>query len=448
MNSSDRAMMNEDPRVILDRSPMSRMQVAAVAMCIMLTALDGFDVLSISFAAPGIADEWGINRAALGIVLSMELIGMAFGSVLIGGLADRFGRRPAILGCLGLMTVGMFLAAMAGNVITLSIYRFGTGLGIGGMLASTSAMAAEFSNAKRRNFSVILMAGGYPFGILIGGTFASMLLASFDWRSVFVLGGCITAVFIPLVWWLLPESISYLMHRRPGNAVERINRTLKRMGHAVISRLPDLPETTEQARGGIVALFSPKLARTTILLTAGYFGHIMTFYFLVKWIPKLVADMGYAPSLAGSVLVWTSAGGAVGCVLIGFLALRFNVRKLVIGSLILAAGCVAWFGQGHEELATLSLIGAIAGFTTNAAVVGTYALLARSFPTALRASGTGFGIGVGRGGSVVGPVIAGFLFQANFTLSTVAVLLSMGSILAAILFAFLPPPPQEGAAPD
>ena len=123
---------------------MGRMQVAAVAMCVVLTALDGFDVLAISFASPGIAAEWRIDRAALGIVLSMELLGMAVGSVVIGGLADRYGRRPTILGCLQVMTLGMFLATTPTGVEELAAYRFLTGLGIGGMLAPTSVMVAEY----------------------------------------------------------------------------------------------------------------------------------------------------------------------------------------------------------------------------------------------------------------------------------------------------------------
>src|SRR5438445_2961870 len=101
--------MHDDPRDLLARSPMGRMQLAAIAMCIAVTALDGFDVLSISFASPGIATEWGIDRAALGIVLSMELIGMALGSIVLGAVADSIGRRPTMLGCLVLMTLGMFM---------------------------------------------------------------------------------------------------------------------------------------------------------------------------------------------------------------------------------------------------------------------------------------------------------------------------------------------------
>ena len=429
--------MNEDPRLTLANAPMSRLQIAAVAMCIMLIALDGFDVLSISFAAPGIATEWGVDRGALGIVLSMELIGMSFGSILIGALADRFGRRPAILGCLVLMSTGMYLASTATGVVMLSIFRFLTGLGLGGMLASVNAMVAEFSSLKRRNLCVVLMAAGYPVGVIIGGSVSSLLLVSFDWRAIFLFGAAITVLFIPLAWYLLPESISSLLHRRPAGALERINHTLRRMGHAAIAELPAVHK--HQLPTSIKTLFSPLLARTTVLLTLAYFAHIMTFYFTLKWIPKIVVDMGFAPSLAGGVLVWANVGGLAGCLLLGFLSQHYSVKKLVIAALLLGAGAVAWFGQEHSGLLQLTLVAAVAGFCTNAAVVGLYAMFAESFPTEVRAGGTGFAIGFGRGGSVAGPIVAGFLFAAGAGLPTVAVLMGLGSLVAALMLVLLKP---------
>jgi len=412
---------------------MSRFQVAAVIMCILLTGLDGFDVLSISFAAPGIAAEWGTDRAALGIVLSMELIGMAVGSVLVGALADRFGRRPAILGCLVIMTTGMLLAATAASVLHLSAYRFFTGVGIGGMLASVSAMAAEFSNLKRRSVSVILMAAGYPVGVLVGGSVASLLLAWFDWRSVFVFGAVATATFIPLTWYLLPESIEYLILRRPRGALERVNRTLARMRHAPVTALPDLAPRSKSASSSMAALFAPGLARNTVLLTVAYFGHVMSLYFLLKWIPKIVVDMGFSPSLAGGVLVWCSVGSVIGSVLLGVLSLRYSVRALVIIALLFGAVMVIWFGRGQANLAELSLVAATAGFFINAGVVGLYAIFVQAFPAELRAGGIGFVIGFGRGGSMVGPILAGFLFAAGVSLPVVGLLMSLGSALGAVL---------------
>ena len=171
-----------DPRETLSLSPMSRLQIAVVAITVGLNALDGFDVLAISFAAPGIAREWGIDRAALGFVLSMELIGMGLGSVLLGGVADKIGRRRTLLGCLAVMTLGMFMATQAKGVYDLSVWRVFTGVGIGGMLAAINAVAAEFSNSRRRGLNVSLMAIGYPVGAIVGGSIARHWAACFPWN--------------------------------------------------------------------------------------------------------------------------------------------------------------------------------------------------------------------------------------------------------------------------
>jgi benzoate transport len=419
----------EDPRAVIAREPMGRAQLIAVAICIALTALDGFDVLSISFASPGIAAEWGIDRAMLGIVLSMELIGMCAGSVFVGGLADRIGRRPVALGCLVVMAIGMALATTAHDVTTLSAFRLLTGLGIGGMLAASNAMAAEFANARRRNLAVALMACGYPLGAIIGGSIASRLLASGSWRSVFAFGAIVSGAFIPIVWFLMPETVAYLAHRRPANVLERINAVLRRLGHATVTALPAPSPDAPRAR--MTELFTPALARTTVLLTVAYFAHLMTFYFILKWIPKIVVDMGFAPSTAGGVLVWANVGGLIGALALSGLTQRVGVRPLVIVAMLLAAVMVTVFGQGQPDLARLSLVAGVAGMFTNAAIVGLYAIVAQSYPTAVRAGGTGFIIGVGRGGAALGPIVAGFLFTHGGGLPSVATVMALGSLLAA-----------------
>jgi len=429
--------MTRDPREILAYERMRPAQVVAVALSVVLNALDGFDVLAISFASPGIAKEWGIDRGALGIVLSMELIGMALGSVALGNVADRIGRRRTILGCLVVMAGGMLLARWASGVEQMSVYRFITGLGIGGMLAAINAVAAEFSNNRRRNMAVTLMAAGYPLGAIVGGTIAAQLLAAGSWRSVFTFGAIATAACIPLVWFLLPESIGYLMQRRPPNALQRINAILTRLGHKTVAVLPEVTAQQAARRGSILDLFAPQYARMTVLLTVAYFAHIMTFYFTLKWIPKIVVDMGFDPSSAGGVLVWANVGGASGAIVFSLLTQRLGLRYLVIGTFVGTAIMVTLFGRSDPDLRELALLAGIAGFFSNAAIVGLYAMFAQSFPTALRATGTGFVIGTGRAGAALGPIAAGFLFVAGATLPAVAFMMALGSLLAAVAILML-----------
>ncbi|MDH7637690.1 MFS transporter [Sphingomonas oryzagri] len=419
-------------------------QVVIVALCIALNALDGFDVLAISFASPGIAAEWGIDKAALGVVLSMELFGMAAGSALIGNVADRIGRRPVILGCLIVMMAGMFGAATATGVTWLSIARLVTGLGIGGMLSSTSALVAEFSNTRRQGLNVSLNIAGYSTGAILGGLVASALLAGVgDWRWVFAFGGVATAVALPLAWLFLPESIDSLAMRRRDDAVRRINATLGKLGHPPIDALPVIEAPT--ARPSIGTLFTSGYAVVTLLLTVAYFAQIMLFYFVVKWIPKIVVDMGYSAAQAGHVLVAANVGNLTGAVLIGLAVQRWPARPLVTGAMIAGFVAICVFGLGFHDLTRMSITAGIAAFFINVGVVGLYPILARAYPASLRATGTGFVIGLGRGGSALGPMAVGALFESGRGLLLVSFVMGLSGLVAATMLILLPLARSGGA---
>lgn len=438
---AETAGVESDPRAIIASSPMTWRQNLAVAMCVMLNALDGFDVLSISFASPGIAREWGIDRAGLGIVLSMELVGMALGSILLGQVADRHGRRPTAVFCLTVMALGMFATTQVAAIEALAVTRLCTGLGIGGMLATTNALVAEYANDRWRGAAVALMAAGYPLGAVVGGAIASALLVHGDWRDVFHFGAIVTALLIPLVPLLLPEPVGSLLQRRPADVLSRVNRSLRHLGHGVVEGLP--PSKAGEPKAALRELFSPGLRGVTLLLTAGDFLHVLTFYFILKWVPKIVVDMGFSASSAGGVLVWANVGGMLGGLAFGVLSLRFVLRGLLIAAMIVSTVLVAAFGQGQADLAGLSWAAATAGFFTNAGMVGLYAIIAASFPTAVRGGGTGFVIGIGRGGAALSPILAGFLFAAGFGLPAVAGSMALGSLLGALAIFLLPRSPQR-----
>ena len=429
-------MTGRDPKSIIDDGAMRSAQWLAVLVTVGLNALDGFDVLSISFASPGIARDWGIDKATLGWVLSMELFGMAAGSLLLGGVADKVGRRPTILGCLIAMAAGMFGAAHAHGVADLLPWRLLTGLGIGGTLAAINAAAAELSSRRWRSFAMALMVIGYPLGGVIGGLMVQRLLASGGWRSVFVAGGWATAAFLPIVWWLVPESVAFLDRRRAPGALEQINRILARFGHAAASTL-SAPHPQGE-RHSLADIFKPALLATTVLVTFAYFAHITSFYFIVKWVPKIVVDMGFAPQAAAGVLTWVSLGGAIGGAIFGLIATRIGLRPLTVITLLAGSLMIAWFGRGAPDLDSLKSTLAVTGLFTNAAIAGFYLLFARVFPTHVRATGTGFAIGVGRGGAVLAPIMAGYLLNAGLALKIVASIMAGGSLLAAVALLALP----------
>jgi benzoate transport len=427
--------MYTDPREMLNHAAMARLQYVVIAVTVALNALDGFDVMAISFASPGIATEWNTTMAGLGFILSMELWGMAAGSLLLGGVADHVGRKPTILGCLLMMTLGMYMVTTTDSLVVLSFWRIVTGLGIGGMLASINAMAAEFSNVRSRPMAIAIMAAGYPIGGVVGGLIVSQLLKTMDWRVVFYFGTAVSALMIPIVYLMMPESVHWLMRKRPLNVLERINTTMGKLGHAALSVLPDLRD--EPKRKAFVDIFSKRMLPITLLVTAAYFLHIVTFYFILKWVPKLVVDMGFSPSSAGGVLTWASVGGAIGALTFGLLSRKIELKKLTLFMFVGSWLTTALFGQTTENLLVLSALVAFAGYFINAGIVGMYAIIAEVFPTHVRASGTGFTVGIGRGGSVSSPIIAGFLLQGGLELPVLSIVMGTGSVMAAAALMFL-----------
>jgi predicted MFS family arabinose efflux permease len=177
--------------------------------------------------------------------------------------------------------------------------------------------------------------------------------------------------------------------------------------------------------------------RTTILTALAYFLHVTSFYFVVKWVPKIVVDMGYTAAAAAGVLVWVNIGGATGGATLGLLSLRWPVKYLTMAVLVMSTVMLAVFGAAGADFTRLKAICAVTGFFTNAGIVGLYGVLAQGFPARLRATGTGFAVGFGRAGSVLAPIVAGFLFNAGYSLEFVSLAMGVGSVAAAVAVGFL-----------
>lgn len=428
------------PIAVIDDNPMGVRQWIVVALMVLLNALDGFDVLSSAFAAPGITAEWGIPRSELGIMLSGELIGMGFGSVILGGVADKAGRKPAMLFCLVIMAIGMFMAHNADGVTPLTVWRFVTGLGIGGMLAATNALTAEVSSKSGRSLAMALYVIGYPIGGVIGGLAAqSWLLVDYDWRAVFLFGSIATAAMIPLIVLLVPETPAFYAARRPEGALEKINRSLRTLRQPEISAMPTISPTAPKPKATDI-LSNSRLRPVTLLLAFGYVFHTVTFYFILKFAVQIVADSGFSQPEAASTLTWANIGGAIGGGLFGLLMRKWDIKGPTIVVAVLGSAALAAFGMGSDTLWGWRTATFLTMFFLNAAIVGYYAAFARSFPAYARATGTGFVLGVGRAGAAGSPIIAGFLFTAlgNDQLLTVSVIMSVGAIIGAGLIWMLP----------
>lgn len=420
------------PQDVIDAGPMTRVQVIAVAFAILLNALDGLDVLTISFAAPLIAREWGLGPSTLGIVLSTELIGMVLGSLVLGGLADRFGRRPLVLLCLTTMALFTLLSAAAGSIGMLCLCRVMTGIGIGGMVPVVTAIAAEFSSRRRRNLCLALSVVGYSSGAMIGGFAIAALLERYDWRAVFLFAGGIILVVLPLAAWLLAESVPFLASRR---GLEAANAGLHRLGLRPAGR-QEAP-CARRARAPLIRLFTNGRASRTALVALAYFGQIFTFYFVIKWMTKIVVDFGFDPATAARVLAFANVGGVAGGILFGLVAQRIDVRRLTMVVLLTCFAAVVAFGQRPPSYALLVVTAVLAGLFANTGVAGIYAVVGQAFPADLRATGTGFVAAAGRGTAILSPILAGQMLGNGFSIGLVAAVMAAGSLVgAAALLAF------------
>jgi len=252
-----------------------------------------------------------------------------------------------------------------------------------------------------------------------------------------------TAVLIPLVFFIMPESVHWLVRKRPSDALVRINAIMTRLSQATTAVLPELQ--AEAKRKAWIDIFSKTMLATTIIVTVAYFAHIVTFYYILKWVPKLVVNMGFSPSSAGGVLTWASVGGAAGCLTFGWLTKHFDLKKLTLFFFVCSWLATILFGQTTADLTVLSALVCFAGYFINSGIVGLYSLIAQVFPTHVRASGTGFAIGVGRGGSVLSPIVAGILLQGGMSLGVLSVIMGTGSILAAAALVWLKWNSSQGA---
>jgi len=428
-----------NPISVINDAPMNARQWIVVVLMVLLNALDGFDVLSSAFAAPGISAEWGIERAALGVVLSAELVGMGFGSVLLGGAADKYGRKLTMLACLLLMAGGMWMAGHAHAVTPMVIFRFITGIGIGGMLAATNAVTSESSNTKWRRTCIAAYVAGYPLGAIVGGIAASeWLLEAYGWRGVFDFGAIVTAALIPILMLVVPETAAYQASK---GKLDGVNKTLRAFGKPPIDALP--PVDVAAAKPKVTDILSnPQLRPVTLLLAFGYMFHTITFYYILKFAVQIVADYppGYAPPVAATVLTWANVGGFFGSLLFGFVMARLGIKWPTALMLLIGAVAVTAFGLGRDTIDGWQWATILTGFFTNAAISGYYAAFARGFPAYARATGTGFVLGVGRLGAAGSPLIAGALFTwlGNDELLVVSCIMAMGSVVSLVLFLMLP----------
>nr|WP_269437946.1 MFS transporter [Arthrobacter sp. zg-Y179] len=427
---------------------MSPRQVAIIAICTTLYMIDGFDVLVMAFSASHVAEEWGLNGAQLGYLLSAALVGMAVGSIFVSTVSDIIGRQKTLLIGVCIVAAGMLASYFAPNYAVLLILRLLTGVAIGTLQSTISVFASEFSNAKRRSTALSLVSIGQPIGGVLGGLISGVLISQYGWRSAFLFGAVVTILMIPLVMKVFPESVDYLLTRRPAGALERVNRSLRAIRQPAVDVLPESVFAEEQAKSRFADVLTGYNARRTILLALAYFVLMASFYFANSWTPRLIAESGFTAQDGINAGVLFSVGAIVGGVLLGLLGARFPMRKvLAVFFVIGAATFVVFANSTNGSLGWALFAAALVGFGSNAPIAGMLAISPTYYTSEVRGTALGLVIGMGRIGAIISPILAGTLMDGGWTPGDLYFLFVIPMALGAVIISMLGQPVLREPSP-
>jgi MFS transporter, AAHS family, 4-hydroxybenzoate transporter len=360
--------------------------ILIVSLCFILNMIDGMDVLVISYIAPALQKSWAVSPAQFAIVFSIGLAGMALGGLGLAPLADRFGRKRMILVALTLMAVAMYASSFAQSVTQLSAIRFVVGTGIGTVLACIASIAARVAPAKHRNFAVGILQGGYPIGAMITGFIVAWALPLYGWEAILKVAAVITAVFIPIIYLLIPDSV-----------------TASQEGPK-----PPLAETIAGER-----------RKASYLLWTATICGFMALYFIASWITKLAIEAGLPETDAIIASAIYNFGAFAGTLVFSMAATKYDVRKLCGALLFLAAIVFLIFGGVAMPLMWILIVAFVMGVTLQGGFNMLYPIAALVYPDQVRATGIGWAFGVGRIGAFTGPLVGGWALSQNWPLVAV-----------------------------
>ena len=415
----------------IDQQPVGSFQIKLLLTCAAVLFLDGFDTTAIGYVAPSLAKEWGLTKAALGPVFSAGLFGLMIGALTFGPLADRVGRKKIIIFSTLAFGLGALATAFIQDVNTLLVIRFLTGLGLGGAMPNTVAMTSEFNPHRRRATMVMIMFCGFSLGAALGGLLAAALIPQFGWRSVFIVGGVAPLLLVPVLALRLPESVRFLA--LTGGANARVAELLA----SINPKAGFAPGTQfvvhEPALAGMPVLHLFRDGRTlvTVLLWVVFFMSLLDLYFLANWLPTVLNDLGASVSAAAVIGSMLQVGGVVGTFALGSVIDRFSFRALALVYFI-AVFAIGAIGQLGHSIVFVTMAIFAAGFCTVGGQIAANALAAGFYPTSVRSTGVGWALGIGRVGSIIGPLVGGALMTAKWSTGSVFMAAATAAFCAAL----------------
>ncbi|WP_332834546.1 MFS transporter [Rhodococcus rhodochrous] len=399
---------------VVDDSPMLLRRWAVVAVCFTIALLDGFDTQSIAFIGSSIADEFSMSTTSMTWVITASTVGMALGAITLGSVGDRIGRRRAIMTALTIFGFFSLLGAFAQEPWQIVALRFLIGLGMGGATPSLLALAAEYSSSARRGMSMTLVLLGLPGGAMLGGIVAAAWLPVLGWRGIFFLGGILPLFLLLLCVLALPESASYLATRPDEASRTKARALLRRMtGAGIPDGAPLLTERRDEQAGSVRALFSPHYRVSTMSICAVYLANWIAWFLLLQWMPTALHEAGLSKEAAATGTILVNGGFIVFSFLVTALLTRVAIRTLLLAMFALGIALALGLSvSGANWTLTFTLL-TLAGLGIGGQQLVLNYLIVQTFPTQLRGTATGFSIGVGRTGSIIGSALGGWLLTVG-----------------------------------
>ena len=420
-----------DVQSFINASPISRYQWRIVILCFLIVFLDGLDTAAMGFIAPALSLDWGIDRASLGPVMSAALIGMVFGALGSGPLADRFGRKGVLVGAVLVFGVFSLASAFSGNVHELLILRFLTGLGLGAGMPNATTLLSEYTPERKKSLLVTSMFCGFNLGMAGGGFISAKLIPAFGWHALLLIGGVLPLILCLVLMVWLPESARFLVVRNRG--ADKVRRVLAPIEPAQVAQAGSfsIPEQqTVKSRNVLAVIFSGTYSTGTLLLWLTYFMGLVIVYLLTSWLPTLMRDSGASMEQSAFIGALFQFGGVLSAVGVGWAMDRFNPHK-VIGTFYLLAGVFAYaVGQSLGHITVLATLVLVAGMCVNGAQSAMPSLAARFYPTQGRATGVSWMLGIGRFGAILGAWIGATLLGLGWNFEQVLTALVVPAAVA------------------
>lgn len=428
-------MQQIDVHKLADEARFNRFHKLVLLACALIIVFDGYDLAVVGIALPSIMKGMGVDATSAGFMVSAALFGMMFGNILFGTLADRIGRRRVAVICITLFSLFTAAAGFTSDPITFSIARFIAGVGIGGVMPIVVAQMTEYSPLRIRSTLITLMYSGYSVGGVLAALLGKGLIESYGWQSVFIAAG-LPVILVPWILKAFPESMPFLIKKGRIDELKKIVSKIEPGYRPLASDRFALPREDKADNAPIRHLFQDKRGFSTVMFWVAFLMCLFMVYGLSSWLTKLMASAGYSLGSALTFVLVLNFGAIVGAIGGGWLADRFHIKVVLAGMYVLAAVSITLLGF-KVPTQVLYLLVALAGASTIGTQIVSLAYAGQFYPMAIRGTGIGWALGVGRIGAILAPIVIGMLVGMALPLQQNFMAIAVPGLIAAIAISLI-----------